>query len=301
MQRELVLDTDKPIAEALGRAFEAMLDEAKTQARRAIEAPATAMHDYRRALRRAEAVLSLSWPFLRKEPRRWLAHSTKHARRRTRIARDLDAALPVVDKLRELLEDDPALTAVHAWLEACRGELASDEIVAWRLRKNVRALAGLGDIFTTAMHSWVDVELTLESLRQSYREARRAFKTAGSRRIQDVHALRRAVRQLRYQLELLASAKVATDPNQPEAAPAWLDTVSDLHRTMKSLAREIGDITDLHALRDIVDEAEGTEGFDPDRLHAILSELIEGRIERVMGDAARAFEVPPKQLFAPAA
>jgi CHAD domain-containing protein len=296
MQRELILDTDKPIGEALGRAFEAMLDEAKTQARHAIEAPATAMHDYRRALRRAEAVLTLSWPFLRKEPRRWLARSTRHARRRTRIARDLDAALPVVDKLRELLEDDPSLTAVRTWLESCRSELASDEIVAWRLRKNVRALAGLGEIFGTAMHAWVDIELTLESLRQSYRDARRAFKTAGSRRIQDVHALRRAVRRLRYQLELLASAKVAAD--QGDAMPAWLDTVSDLHRTMKALARDIGEITDLHALRDIVDEAEGTEGFDAERLHAILSELIEGRIERVMGDAARAFEVPPKQLFA---
>jgi len=314
MQRELVLDTDKPVAEALSRALEAMIEEARAQSRRAIEAPAAAMHDYRRALRRAESVLELAWPFLRKLPRQWLAKSFVRARRRTRIARDLDAALPVVDKLRdlELLDaSDPTLAAVRTWLDACRNELASDEIVAWRLRKNVRSLAGLAEIFASAIHAWVDVEIALESLRRSYRDARRAYRKAdASRKFQDVHAFRKSLRRLRYQLELFASTKAPEAPNAGSSdgsdlelrlpsEPSWVESVRDMHRTMKSLVRELGDVTDLYALRAIVDEAETDEaGFDPERLSAILTELAEGRLERLLSDAGRAFETPPKRIFA---
>jgi len=301
MQRELMLEADKPVAEALAGAVQMMIEEARAQARRAIEEPGPAMHEYRRALRRAEAVLTLAWPFLRRLPRRWLVKSFARARQNTRIARDLDAVLPVVDKLRDLAlldAGDPTLAAVRAWLEACRAELASQEIVAWRLRKNVRALAGLAEIFGAAIHSWVDIEMVLESLRVSYRETRRAFRQAAkSRKMKDVHAFRRAVRRLRYQLELCASARSGTD--DAAAEPAWLDGVRDLHRSMKSLARALGEVTDLDALRAIVDEAvERDAGFDPDRLGAVLSELVEGRIERVLADAARAFELPAKRVFA---
>jgi len=312
MQRELILDTDKPLAEALARALETMIEEARVQSRRAVEAPAAAMHDYRRALRRAESVLELAWPFLRKLPREWLAKSFARARRRTRIARDLDAVLPVVDKLRDLdlvAASDPTMAAVRTWLEACRSELASDEIVAWRLRKNVRSLAGSAEIFASAIHAWVDIEIALESLRRTYRDARRAYKKAdASRKKQDVHGFRKAVRRLRYQLELFASTKapefaIATYADEGRSVdrasePAWVDSVRDMHRTMKSLVREVGEVTDLYALRAIVDEAEADEaGFDPERLSAILGELAEGRLERVMGDAGRAFEASPKRIF----
>lgn len=304
MQRELVLETDRPLADALTAAFEAMISDARGQARRAVEAPAEAMHDYRRALRRAEAVLELAWSMSRKVPRRWLASSLGRARRRTRIARDLDAALPVVDRLAELglLEaTDPTLGAVRAWLEQCRAELASDEIVAWRLRKNARALAGLPEIFAAAIHAWVDVDIALGELRQSYRDARkRLARATASGANDDVHAFRRAVRRLRYQLELFASAR----PAEGGAAPAWLPAVTAMHAEVKALARELGQFTDLIALRAIVDEAgdqveHADVGFDPERLAAILGELAEGRRDSALVDAARLFAPPPKRVLVP--
>jgi hypothetical protein len=74
----------------------------------------------------------------------------------------------------------------------------------------------------TATHSWVDLDLLIESLRESYRATRRAYRDADkSRKARDVHALRRLVRKLRYQLELLASARPpAAEPAAPAATPA---------------------------------------------------------------------------------
>lgn len=307
MQRELVLETDRPLADALAAAFEAMISEARSQARRAVEAPAEAVHDYRRALRRAEAVLELAWSMSRKVPRRWIAASLRRARRRTRVARDLDAALPVVDRLGELgLVDaaDPTLPAVRAWLEQCRADLASGEIVAWRLRKNARALAGLPELFASAVHAWVDVDLALGELRASYRDARkRLAKALASGANDDVHAFRRAVRRLRYQLELFASARA----NEGQPAPVWLPAVTALHGEVKALARELGQFTDLVAVRGIVEEAgdhfegEGAPdiGFDPERLAAVLRELAEGRRDAALETAARLFAPPPKRVLVP--
>lgn len=333
MQRELVLDVEKPIAEALARALEAMIEEARMQARRALGEPADAVHQYRRALRRAEAVLDLSWPMMRKLPRKWLGRSLAHARRRTRIARDLDAVLPVVERLQELElfdSEDPALAALRTWLDGCRGELASDEIVAWRLRKNARALAGLADIFQAAIHSWVDVDLVLDRLRESYRTARKAWRRAAdSGKAGDVHALRRVTRTLRYQLELLASARppkpveaaspaatgatvegqapAAPTPAAPSGAPPerpeppWLAAIAEAHEAMKSLVKELGSVTDLMALQAMVDEADQEAAdFDADRLATILGEITEGRIERALAAAAKAFEVPAKRFLVPA-
>lgn len=307
MQRELVLDVEKPLAEALARALEAMIEEARVQARRALGEPADAVHQYRRALRRAEAVLDLSWPMMRKLPRKWLGRSLAHARRRTRIARDLDAVLPVVERLQELeLLDarDPALAALRTWLDGCRGALASDEIVAWRLRKNARALAGLAEIFQAAIHSWVDVELVLDRLRESYRTARKAWRQAAdSGKAGDVHALRRATRTLRYQLELLASAR-PPEPAEGEAqrpGPPWLAAIALAHEAMKGLVKELGSVTDLMALQAMVDEADQEAAdFDAERLATILGELTEGRIERALSVAAKAFEVPTKRFLVPA-
>lgn len=333
MQRELVLDIERPFAEALARALEAIIEEARRQAGRAIDEPADAVHQYRRALRRAEAVLDLSWPMMRKEPRRWLERSLGRARRRTRIARDLDAVMPMVDKIAALdvfEAEDGSLAALRAWLEGCRAELASDEIVAWRLRKNARALAGLADIFQAAIHTWVDHELAIDRLRESYREARQTWKKAvASGKANDVHALRRMARKLRYQLELLASARppkvevasggesasagqgavgASTDGAAGEAPvaeaararpePAWLAPVAALHDAVKGLVKELGAVTDLMALRAIVDEADrDSSEFDAERLVAILGELLEGRIERALGEAEKAFAVPAKRLF----
>jgi len=212
--------------------------------------------------------------------------------------RDLDAVVPVVGRLAELGWVDSAgdggltgsVVALAAWVEACRGELASDELVAWRLRKNVRALAGLGEIFQVGLHAWVDLEVVMDSARAIYREAKAAWKQAHkSGGIDDLHALRRKTRTLRYALELLAS-----HPELPRH-----EAIQAQHLAFKSFVKELGNITDLLALRDIVAEAdEDLAGFDAEGLSRALGDLIESRQDRALSDAASLFSVRAREFLA---
>ena len=291
MQRELVLEADRSVVEGMGRAFEAMLEEAKQQAKAAVDSPATAVHDYRRAIRRAESVALLAWPLMRKPQRGWIGKALTQARRRTRVLRDLDAVLPVMARLKELeLGDDEALIALAVWLDEARGEVASDELVAWRLRKNARSLAGLGEIFAVGLHAWADLDLVIESLRETYRRVRKAYaKADATRELDDVHAWRRATRALRYQLELMSSR-----PDLPMAAG-----LADAHVIFKSMVKELGQVTDLIAMRGLLDEARASVvGVDLKPLSRALSDLIVSRLERVFAEAGLTFAMKPRDFLA---
>lgn len=291
MQRELVLEVDKSVVEGMGRAFEAMLDEAKRQAKSAVESPATAVHDYRRAIRRAESVALLARPLMRKPQRGWIGEALTQARRRTRVLRDLDAVVPVMGRLKELeLGDDEALIALAAWLDEARGEVASDELVAWRLRKNARSLAGLGEIFAVGLHAWADLDMVIESLRESYRRVRKAYAQADkSRELDDVHAWRRATRALRYQLELMSS----------RADLPMATGLAEAHAVFKSMVKELGQVTDFIAMQGLVDEArESVVGVELKGLSRALSDLIASRLERVYAEAALTFSLKPRDFLA---
>jgi len=289
MQRELVLEADKSVIEGMVRAFGVILDEAKAQAKTAVEQPATAVHDYRRSVRRAESVMLLAAPLMRKAQLGWIRKALTLARRRTRVLRDLDAVMPVIGKLSELdLGDPTALQALKAWLEEARGEVATEELVAWRLRKNVRSLAGLAEMFAVGVHAWADYDLLIESLRESYRGARRAWAKADeSKKLDDVHAWRRATRTLRYQLELLASRDDLTASVEIKAA----------HSTFKDQVKELGQVTDLFALRGIIEDAkEHVIGVEWKPLLKGLDAVIAERLERVFEDAKVTFSVRPRDF-----
>lgn len=291
MQRELVLEAGTSVVEGMVRAFEAMLDEAKKQARAAIESPTTAVHDYRRSIRRAESVALLAGPLMRKPQRGWVRKALTQARRRTRVLRDLDAVVPLIGRLKELeLGDDGSIVALEVWLADARGEVASDELVAWRLRKNARILAGLGEIFQVGLHAWADHDLVIESLRETYRFARKAYAKADhTRKLDDVHAWRRAVRTLRYQLELLSSR--GDLPAQK--------ALGEAHETFKSMVKELGQITDLIAMGELIDEARASVvGIDLKPLSRALGDLIAARLERAFGEGGLVFAVKPRDFLA---
>lgn len=293
MQRTLQLTGDRPLADQLAATFADMMDEARDRARAAVDAPGPALHDYRRAVRRAEALVSLTAPILRKRSRRLVVDGLARATRRTRTLRDLDAVLPVLGKLEagELgAEDASALAALRGFIEAAQAELASSEITAWRLRKNVRSLAGLEDILKVGLHQWVEHDMLLDALRDQYRETRRRFRAArDSGRVVDLHAWRKSARTLRYQLELLASAR------DIDAG------LGELHATFERQVKQLGQVTDLMALVIIAGDVDADVlGIDPGALVDKLEALAEARATASFLDAEALFVIKPKSFAWPA-
>jgi len=293
MQEPLRLPPDLPLADQLAAAFAAMMNEARRQARGAVDTPASAVHDYRRAVRRAQAVVSLTRPMMRKHGRRLLEGELARATRSTRTLRDLDAVMPMLGKLEGAdldAGDAVALGALRGYLEAAQAELAGSEISAWRLRKNVRALAGLEDIYRAALHAWVEPDMLLDALRDHYKDTRRAYRTAKSTlNVGDLHTWRKSARTLRYQLELLATTS-AIDAGLPA-----------LHDTFVKQVKQLGAVTDLMALATIVADADAELlGTDPRALVDKLEALVDARATAAFLDAEVTFALKPRDFATPA-
>lgn len=292
MQRPLQLQGDRPLADQLAGAFAAMIDEARIQARNAVDAPGQSLHDFRRAVRRAQALVSLTGPMLRKRARKLVTEGLARATRRTRTLRDLDAVMPMVAKLEGAdlgPGDTAALASLRGYIESAQAELAGSEITAWRLRKNVRSLAGLDDIFRVGLHQWVENDMLLESLRDHYKDTRTKFREAQKTlRVGDLHTWRKSARTLRYQLELLATA------NGLEAG------IEQLYTTFEKQVKQLGSVTDLMALAAIVSEAQPELlGVDPEALVDKLEALVDARATAAFLDAEITFAVKPKSFAWP--
>lgn len=305
MQKQLALNPDLSLAEGLAVSFEAMLAEAHARAESALSDPQGAVHNFRRALRRAEALLDLAAPFLRKHQLAWLDTALRRARRKTRLIRDLDA---LAERLAELapevdaLAEDPTTPsagdegtaerartpteAILGLIDAVRGELASPELVAWRLRGNLRELAGLGPIFRAGLARF-EADALVASVRETYRSARTARRTAAREGTAEaLHDLRKASRVLRYQLELLASGGLG------EGAGEHADEV-------RRLVSKLGELTDLFALHGLVRASDReTLGLSPRRLARGLEVLMATRTGAIFDAAEAVFALRPRDFLA---
>jgi CHAD domain-containing protein len=306
MQKQLTLNPELPLAEALAHAFEAMLVEARDRSDAALEAPATSVHNFRRALRRAEALLDLTAPFLRKRQLAWIDTALRRARRKTRLLRDLDAlhaslsdfapeidalaapSAPPADEGAEATSPRTPSEAIRVLIEAVRGEVASPELVAWRLRGNLRELAGLGAVFRAGLGR-VEADALVESLRDTWRTARKAMKEAAREGTAEaLHDWRKAGRVLRYQLELLGSA------------PALAADVSPHLDGVRELTSRLGELTDLFALHGLVRASDrATLGLSPRKLARGLEGLVSARTSDIFARADAVFALRARDLLAP--
>ncbi len=307
MQKQLTLNPELPLAEALAAAFEAMLTEARERSEAAIEAPAAAIHNFRRALRRAEALLDLAAPFLRKRQLAWLDMALRRARRKTRLLRDLDALhasladfAPELDALApsagdaptegEAAAPQPPSEAIRGLIEAVRGEVASPELVAWRLRANLRELAGLGAVFRAGLGR-VESDDLFASVRASWKTTRKAMKEAAHEGTAEaLHDWRKAGRVMRYQLELLSTL------------PAVAADVAPHHEGVRELVSRLGELTDLFALHGLVRASDrATLGMSPRRLARGLEGLVRARTTAIFGRADEVFALRARDFLAPEA
>jgi CHAD domain-containing protein len=209
---------DLPVGEAL----KAVARDVLAEARAALEqdkSDATAVHDYRKAMKRWRALLRLLEPFLGEEGHR-LRVAARDFARELAGARDAQAAMEALDDIAEAPQtvlSPRSLATIRARLDELR---KGAEALSLTQAMRARLIVGLDEI-VPAINSW-----TLDSvsfgelageLAKTYRRMRADAPREDWRAVpaEELHNLRRRVVAHRYQMELV-------EPLWPKFGRVWV-------------------------------------------------------------------------------
>lgn len=268
-----------PLREAVVMAFTRILGDARTAARRAPGDPVEAIHDFRKSVRRARAVVSLLRPSLGKTA---AAGITSELRRAFGPTGDVRDAHILVDTLREVPSDDPARDAIlRALEEEARGDSAPAGEVLHAGSRILQPLPGVLDVTLPRAYSMEDLA---GGVGRGWRRTRRALKRAASTGLDaDFHEWRKRVKELRYQVELLAST------GSPE--------LKRREKALSALAEELGRVTDLIVLRSALAtrQERGSLPAAPGLMESIRLAIGE-RSRELIARGREAFADPPEEF-----
>jgi CHAD domain-containing protein len=216
------------------REFRASLDAARTARMAAADSSAdfaSAVHDYRKALRRARALVDLVAAQLPKDERKNIIEALRQSRRALSTARDHAVAPGVLAGLT--LSDHERTTANTVLQEAKQSQPTVTESETLLREGATRAMAQ-ADALEAALPV-VDENALIAGLATTYRAARRARRRAKSS-LSQFHRFRRRLKELSYQLEFIA-----------DMGGARLHTVRDAYTGVSAAC---GEVTDLLLARE---------------------------------------------------
>ncbi|MGE0712692.1 MAG: CHAD domain-containing protein [Planctomycetota bacterium] len=277
--KRLRVEPGLPLAESLTAAFAGVIRYASEWAARAELDPEPAVHNFRKSIRRGRALLKLVRGHLARDEYELLVEDLRGAMRETSAARDADVLVALVAAYPRKPKTAPALDALQALLEERRSAVVQGRL-GRAMREGAEQLGGLPPRLESLLPAELSLTELREAVRVSYRRARRArLRAIESRDDDDVHAWRKRVKELRYQVELLEPLT----GHRPE------------HDLLAELAEHLGEVTDLVVMRDcLLAYEERLEGVNA----APLLEKLEKRIAKQqvlrLEEAATAFEAAPR-------
>ncbi|MEX0879397.1 MAG: CHAD domain-containing protein [Thermoanaerobaculia bacterium] len=268
-----------PLREAVLGGFTRILAHARSAARRACADPIESVHDFRKSVRRARAVVSLLRPSLGKTAAAGITGELRRAFGPTGELRDTHILL---ETLREVPSDDPARDPV---LRALEEEPGGDSAPAGEaLRAGSRILQPLPGVLGVTLPRAYSMEDLARGIARGWRRTRRALERAASTGLDaDFHEWRKRVKELRYQVELLASTGSAELKRQEKA--------------LSALAEELGRVTDLIVLRSALASRQerGSLPAAPGLMESIRSAIGE-RSRELLARGREAFAEPHKEF-----
>jgi CHAD domain-containing protein len=237
------------------------------------------VHDYRKALRRARAVLGLVGGALPKSERRAVARALRDARRALGTSRDHAVAPEALSSLPLGEAERETAKLVASAAAAAMPPIA--EIKQLLAEGAARALAQV-EALEAALPASISWSSVLRGVRTVYNDARSARKAAKRSR-RSFHSWRRRSKELTYQLEVLANYAGANTTLIASEVSGVTDTQ--------------GPAVDLIMLRDFV-RTYG-EGISPEALDH-LTVAINAELDGLMADsraaAREAFRRKPRQF-----
>jgi CHAD domain-containing protein len=260
-------------------AFRAATADATEAAGKAAADLGTAVHELRKALRRAGAMLALVRPALRKDEHAAIRNELRTARRAVSAARDHTVA---EESLAGLDLEAEAREVAQLLLEALRGGDLDSQAIAAQIAAGAEQARLQVEALDAALPEEVKWQVIVRGLAQTYREARSARKDAKRSRAA-FHRWRRRTKELDAQLSLLAEHA----GERTAALQHSYEEISDL----------LGPIADLLMLRELIDahgKAWSRERFDV--LADALEDLTAARIREARKQTKELFEPRPKEL-----
>ncbi len=231
-RKRLALRRGLPLREGMLGAFQSILGVTRRTAAAASTRPVEAVHEFRKSIRRARAIVELLRPALGKRAADGLILALKKAFAETGSLRDADILLAA---LASLGEPDVTTGALEAALEAELAGRPGPAQTAGLLRKGAAGLRPLPGVLDVVLPTDFSVGDLHKGLARTQRRARQALTRAlGSYSQENFHRWRRRMKELRYQVELLASG----------GSKPLRHTEKELGR----LAQDVGNTTDLFVL-----------------------------------------------------
>lgn len=267
---------------ALVHAFEAAAQDARNAigAIDAIDQGTTAaVHQARKALRRARAVLGLVSAALPKGEHGAIKVALQEARRALSTVRDHAVAPETLARLA--LDDGDRATANRVLANAAEAVPATAEIKQLLAETAARA-AAQAEALQAALPHEVGWNTVAAGLQATYGAARRAS-DAAKRSKAGFHTWRRRSKELVYQLELIAH----------HAGPR----ITAIHSELAGVTDALGTAVDLIMVREFV--ATYAQGIEPDAIRHLRASIDDQLVElmKTARKAARdAFRQKPRKL-----
>jgi CHAD domain-containing protein len=266
------LRTDERVQEGLRRCLREQLERAAEELTTSVNGdPVTAVHDSRKALKKARAVLRLGRGTIDREKRREVNAALRDAGRALSSARDAEVMLQALDDLAErFVGQVPQSTfdAIRRHLEAerdpARQRLLESGLTAEVARELESFEAGIDD-WTLRRGGWKALE---PGLLRSYRRGRHGLAVARAHpTVENLHEWRKRAKDLWYHLRVLK-----------RFAPGIIGGYADEAHTLADL---LGDDHDLAVLRETLEAGAGTLAVDVDA----VTQLIDRRRDRLQAKA----------------
>ncbi len=280
-RNKLTLPRRRPLREALLDAFARVLGAARRAAACAASDPTRSVHDYRKAIRRARAVVALLRPSLGRTAADGITEELRRAFRETGARRDADILLAT---LRAIPSDDPGKAAIETALAEEREASSDPAETAKVLREGVAILRPLAGALGVTLPRAFSVDDLERGLSRGYRRVHRTLARAEETGLEtDFHEWRKRVKELRYQLELLAS----TGSKQ----------LKSREKRLSDLAEELGRVTDLIVLRAELEERQKNGGLpEAAALSATIRESILEKTRDLVARGKHHFAETPKEF-----
>jgi CHAD domain-containing protein len=262
-----VFDDEAELRRVLVAEFQGAADAARDAAASVDRNAANAVHDYRKALRRARAILKLVGAALPKSERRAVGRALQEARRAVSTARDHAVAPEAVNMLSlGEVERDTANAIIHASNEAMPPIPEIKQLLAEGAARTAAQVEALEAALPQTI-PWTVVE---KGIRGVYAEARVSRKAAKNSK-RSFHRWRRRSKELSYQLELIEDY-------------AGL-RVGEIQREIEGATDTQGPAVDLIMMRDFVLTHGG--GVAKDALDRLL-DVVNNQVDDLMKDSRKA-------------